>query len=1208
MLEDAYETQGKLYKGTYDVITKAKRRGSGHVVVVKTYASEAEASPEVAALLRVQGHPNLIRCHQVLHEGKSVHLILEHCPSSLVHVLKANPGGLHIQDVTALASQILAGLAHMHGQLDGATMTYLNLRPAHVLASTFAETGGVAVKLINFRRAAAAPRGGVNRPAKYDSPDLLPQCRYDAPEVLAGDSFSTSADIWSVGCVVAEMLTGKPIFSGNSPASAMSCIMLACGIPPERLLRVMRDRSAFKGCLAQLSDCPHDAHDSPLTRRFRQLLKEAPAMLEFLFSCLDLVPARRPTAAQLLSHRALAAGAATTQTQATFAPAPARSSRSSSGSQDRASPQMSERRSPQGSLHPSMVHSVYDDRRSPSAPGYGPGDGGGGTPLHRFGAAVSAVVNGNKVITRMLPTSVGLPSETSTASLAHSALLYRSPSSGSMTVDGVSGAGNGVEGWRRASMQYSSGPVALRHAAASSDNLQHGGEALGGRTAPVALRHAAASSDNAQHSNDILGGRTAPGGFRAAASGAATVRRHTCDTAELGASVSASGGTPAGIGLLRHVASSAAPPAQERRMSGGRNASGPPSSSEPLVPLHEFTSRPGVLERGGGGSARLPTSAAPMQPTHRYVSNSGCMPSDSGGWAAANGLITIGGGSQSGGLARLESCERLGEGLHPGIQLDRYGSNASSTFAASAMDRFAAGSFPVLPFPPGAHGSSSNGGAPPGRQWGGGGAHAGVAPEKAPRWSSGGWSTGGASNNGDAHGGPVPLHSPSSGRPPLPSSGGGGGGTSGGVAGGSPAGRRGSFGGYAAAMSSPAGSPAGGSPAGSGHLIASPSGTGSPLSPALLSTRAGIGSSGAPSPFAARNASGGGGAPAPPPHGLRAGSGTSGSGGDVGESSSPGSPTAGGLTGANSFEFASPSSNSHQTSLRQRSNQGLRYASGKGLLSPSDAGQSSGGSPTCPTDRSPTNSLPPPLPSKAPTTGHDPSSPLPLPGGGAAGVGRGPPVVRIGRVLSYKQGGATVRVSPGGSQNAFESLANDGEDAPLPPLQGPPAEPYSPAAVPDTSFELPRLAAATPAPPPPLALSAVPRASLGPGGLAAAVLSSSDRHPPSLQVRQPQAPLPEGVKPLGELTRAADAVVALRSLASVRTPHAYQFMQRNGGSSDGSGTGSGVGGGGASSTGNGSGGGGVASDGGGPVPPAQSSRLARWLEKGYSIGQGGARI
>ena len=55
---------------------------------------------------------------------------------------------------------------------------------------------------------------------------------YRAPEVLLGsNSYDKSADIWSIGCILAEILTGKPIFPGNSTLNQLEKIMTFTGKP-----------------------------------------------------------------------------------------------------------------------------------------------------------------------------------------------------------------------------------------------------------------------------------------------------------------------------------------------------------------------------------------------------------------------------------------------------------------------------------------------------------------------------------------------------------------------------------------------------------------------------------------------------------------------------------------------------------------------------------------------------------------------------------------------------------------------------------------------------------------------------------------------------------------------------------------------------------------------------------------------------------------
>lgn len=62
---------------------------------------------------------------------------------------------------------------------------------------------------------------------------------YRAPEIMLGIRYTAAIDIWSLGCVLAELFTGFPIFPGESEPEQMALIMEVIGLPPSRLLNVL---------------------------------------------------------------------------------------------------------------------------------------------------------------------------------------------------------------------------------------------------------------------------------------------------------------------------------------------------------------------------------------------------------------------------------------------------------------------------------------------------------------------------------------------------------------------------------------------------------------------------------------------------------------------------------------------------------------------------------------------------------------------------------------------------------------------------------------------------------------------------------------------------------------------------------------------------------------------------------------------------------
>ena len=62
---------------------------------------------------------------------------------------------------------------------------------------------------------------------------------YRAPEIMLGIPYTPAIDIWSLGCILAELYTGYPLFPGESEPEQMNLIMEVIGIPPSDLLKVI---------------------------------------------------------------------------------------------------------------------------------------------------------------------------------------------------------------------------------------------------------------------------------------------------------------------------------------------------------------------------------------------------------------------------------------------------------------------------------------------------------------------------------------------------------------------------------------------------------------------------------------------------------------------------------------------------------------------------------------------------------------------------------------------------------------------------------------------------------------------------------------------------------------------------------------------------------------------------------------------------------
>lgn len=72
---------------------------------------------------------------------------------------------------------------------------------------------------------------------------------YRSPEVILGISYHKAIDMWSVGCIIAELYTGLPLFPGENEQEQLSCIMETMGLPDRHLVERCSRRKLFFGKL-----------------------------------------------------------------------------------------------------------------------------------------------------------------------------------------------------------------------------------------------------------------------------------------------------------------------------------------------------------------------------------------------------------------------------------------------------------------------------------------------------------------------------------------------------------------------------------------------------------------------------------------------------------------------------------------------------------------------------------------------------------------------------------------------------------------------------------------------------------------------------------------------------------------------------------------------------------------------------------------------
>lgn len=222
---ERYQKLEKIGEGTYGVVYKARDRITHETLALKkiTLEQEDEGIPSTAireiSLLKELQHPNIVRLYDVVHTSKKLTLVFEFLDQDLKKYLDVCDGGLALPILKSFLFQLLQGVAYCHSH----RVLHRDLKPPNLLINREGQ-----LKLADFGLARAF---GI--PVRSYTHEVV-TLWYRAPDVLMGSrKYSTPVDIWSIGCIFAEMANGRPLITGTSESDQLDRIFRTFGTPSE---------------------------------------------------------------------------------------------------------------------------------------------------------------------------------------------------------------------------------------------------------------------------------------------------------------------------------------------------------------------------------------------------------------------------------------------------------------------------------------------------------------------------------------------------------------------------------------------------------------------------------------------------------------------------------------------------------------------------------------------------------------------------------------------------------------------------------------------------------------------------------------------------------------------------------------------------------------------------------------------------------------
>lgn len=295
-----YEIVGVFGKGAFGEVLKCidhkTNKGVAVKVTVNTPIMKQQGAVEVANLQMVSASKTSCICQYVDSFVFRNHLciVTEILGPSLFSCLRDRGyEGLPLTQVRSITHDLLTGLAYIHSN----KIMHCDLKPENIL---FATTGTNSVRIIDFGSSCVAGKQTFN---------YLQSRFYRAPEVILQLPYGTPIDMWSLGCIVCELITGKPIFAGQNEFDQLGRFVEVIGQPPVHMVTQSPRKDRYFAPDNRLKTVPGKQPKVPFRTKLPTLLKITDsALLEFISKCLEWDPNKRLTAAAGLKHKWIAVG------------------------------------------------------------------------------------------------------------------------------------------------------------------------------------------------------------------------------------------------------------------------------------------------------------------------------------------------------------------------------------------------------------------------------------------------------------------------------------------------------------------------------------------------------------------------------------------------------------------------------------------------------------------------------------------------------------------------------------------------------------------------------------------------------------------------------------------------------------------------------------------------------------------------------------
>ncbi len=304
VLNGKYEVIQIVGEGAYGMVMRCRQKGTNKFVAIKEFKISAEdpdaeevrkSSIREVKLLKFLQHENIVKYLDDFSVGDKIFMVMEFVPRNLLEVLEENEGGLPKPMMQKVIYQLCKAVSFIHNH----GFIYRDIKPENLLIDDYGN-----VKLCDF---------GFGRYIEKisesdDLTDYVATRWYRAPELLLGPPFETddgslvrspygpAIDIWAIGCLMAELIDGEPLFAGDSDIDQLEKIQKSLGRITSKQMKMFLINPANAGYCFPFDNEPLET----IKQRYGGQINAAEE--DFLLGMLNMDPMKRPSGEECLQH------------------------------------------------------------------------------------------------------------------------------------------------------------------------------------------------------------------------------------------------------------------------------------------------------------------------------------------------------------------------------------------------------------------------------------------------------------------------------------------------------------------------------------------------------------------------------------------------------------------------------------------------------------------------------------------------------------------------------------------------------------------------------------------------------------------------------------------------------------------------------------------------------------------------------------------